>query len=542
MFKLFFCVYLLAIVRSEGDGFELNILHYNDFHARFEETSLSGGICDRTSEDPCIGGFARLATVVRQAMTREPHSLLLNGGDSFQGTIWYNILRWNVTQEFMNMLPHDAHVLGNHEFDNGIEGAVPYIKALNSTVVTANIIDDDEPSIQGTYKSSTIVERNGTQIGIIGVIIASTNELASTGKLRFTDEIQAVKTEAEKLNNQGVKIIIVLSHCGLDIDREIALHGGPYIDIIVGGHSHTLLFNGEPPETSAFQPRGPYPVVVRQGEKPVLIVQAAAHTIYLGEIKLYFDDDGNLLDWYGHPHYIGSEIEQAPDVLAKIQEYLPLIEEAANAEVGTSLVFMDRSCACKECNLGSFLCDAFMHSVMNRSEGNNWHYAHFCIMNQGGIRAAITPGRVSYAELLVSLPFENKVETFDLRGDHIMEMLEYSVANVPYAGARMLQVSGLRSVFDGSRPVNERVINVAVRCIECDVPRYEPLQLDKYYRIVSQSFIGSGGDGFSMISNNRRNVTDIGLDYEVVMDYFARQSPVFIDVDGRIQITDPCIV
>lgn len=76
---------------------------------RFVETSPSGGVCNPETA-PCIGGFARLATVVRQAILKEPNSLLLNGGDSFQGTIWYNLLRWNVTQDFMNMLPHDAHV------------------------------------------------------------------------------------------------------------------------------------------------------------------------------------------------------------------------------------------------------------------------------------------------------------------------------------------------------------------------------------------------------------------------------------------------
>ncbi|CAG9793356.1 unnamed protein product [Diatraea saccharalis] len=539
MFKLLYFILFLTSVRGE---FELNILHYNDFHARFEETSLSGGLCDKTSEEPCIGGFARLATAVREAMNREQDSILLNGGDSFQGTIWYNILRWNVTQDFMNMLPHDAHVLGNHEFDNGIEGAVPYIKALNSTVVTANMIADDEPTIQGIYKPSTIVERNGKKIGIIGVIISSTDELASTGKLRFTDEVETVKAEAEKLNLQGVDVIIVLSHCGLDIDREIALHGGPYIDIIVGGHSHTLLYNGEPTDTSAFSPQGPYPIVVEQESRTVLIVQAAAHTIYLGEIKLYFDDSGNLLNWVGNPHYLGSDIEQAPDVLAKIDEYIPLIEEMANTPVGNSLVFLDSSCACKECNLGNLICDAFMHSVMDRAEGDNWHYAHFCVINQGGIRAAITPGNVTYAQLLLTIPFENRVEVFELKGEHIIEMLEFSVANQPWPGARMLQVSGIRTVFDGSQPVGSRVVSVTVRCIECDVPRYIPLDLNKYYRVVSQNFIGNGGGGYHMISNNRRNVIEVGLDYEVVKNYFEHQSPVFVDIDGRMQISDPCIV
>ncbi|CAH2054222.1 unnamed protein product, partial [Iphiclides podalirius] len=529
---------ILSVVHAE-DKYALNILHYNDFHARFVETSPAGTVCN-PSVAPCIGGFARLATAVREALEREPDSLLLNGGDSFQGTIWYNLLRWNVTQDFMNMIPHDAHVLGNHEFDNGIEGVVPYLEHLDSKVLAANIIDDLEPTIQGLYYPSIVVERNGRRIGIIGVIISTTNELASTGRLRFTDEVEAVRVEAAKLHQDGVDIIIVLSHCGIEIDRDIALHSGPHIDIIVGGHSHTLLYNGDPPENSAFLPQGPYPVVVQQESRQVLIVQAAAHTQYLGEIKLFFDSNGNLLDWEGHPHYLGNEIVQAPDVLAKINEYLPVVTEMASREIGTSLVHLSSRCTCSECNLGSFICDAFMDAALDKAEGTNWHYAHFCIINQGGIRVDMEPGLITFESLLLSTPFENNVEVFDLRGDHILEMLEFSVRNVPYPGARMLQVSGIRPTFDGSRPAGSRVTNVTVRCIDCDVPRYEPLQFEKYYKVVSQNFIGNGGGGFNMIADNRRNVEAIGVDYDVLMRYVEKQSPVFSDVDGRIRIEDPC--
>ncbi|XP_041983040.1 apyrase-like isoform X2 [Aricia agestis] len=427
-------------VTASCQDYELNIVHYNDFHARFVETSPAGTVCN-PSDEPCIGGFARLTTLIREALQREPESLVLNGGDSFQGTIWYNLLRWNVTQDFMNMVHHDAHVLGNHEFDNGIEGVVPYLKALEAPVVTANIIDDDEPTIQGLYEPSIIVEKNGRRIGIIGVIIASTNELASTGQLRFTDEVETVRQEAEKLHEQGVDIIVVLSHCGLDIDRNIALNGGPYIDIIVGGHSHTLLSNEEPPVGSVFTPAGPYPVVVEQPTRSVLIVQAAAHTAYLGEIKLYFNENGELLSWNGNPHYVSNEIEQAPDVLAKVNEYLPMISELANEKVGFSKVHLSSSCACGECNLGSFICDAFLHSVLDRAEGDAWSYAHLCVINQGGIRVDIAPGDVTFESLLLSTPFENNVEVFDLKGEHILELLEFSVANDPYPGGRMVQIS-----------------------------------------------------------------------------------------------------
>ncbi|XP_059051895.1 apyrase-like [Achroia grisella] len=540
MLRIFICVTLLLCVKADESLFSLNILHYNDFHARFVETSPAGGVCN-PQNDPCVGGFSRLTTLVRERIAEEPNSLLLNGGDSFQGTIWFNILGWNVTQEFMNLLPHDAHVLGNHEFDKGIEEAVLYIKNLNSTVVTANIIDDEEESIQGLYKPSVVIEREGRKIGIIGVIIAITNELASTGRLKFTDEVESVKREAQNLHDKGVDIIIVLSHSGIDTDREIAANGGPHIDIIVGGHSHTFLYDGEPPDSTVLTPQGPYPVVVDNNGKKVPIVQAAAHLLYLGEIKLYFDNAGNLVEWNGKPHYIGNEIVQAEDVLAKINYYLPLIEEKANEKVGSSLVHLSSDCACNECNLGNVICDAFLNSVLEKAKGDNWHYAHFCIINQGGIRVDIEAGNVTFESVIMSTPFDNNVEVFDMRGDHILELLEYSVANTPFLGARMLQVSGLQPQFDGSQPVNSRVVSVGVRCIDCDIPKYESLQPDKYYKVVSQSFIGNGGDGFTMVSDNRINVEVVGLDYDILANYISRTSPLFSEVDGRIQIDNPCI-
>ncbi|XP_034835926.1 apyrase [Maniola hyperantus] len=534
--SVFLCVCSLVSAQL----YELNVVHHNDFHARFVETSPSGTVCN-PEVAPCIGGFARIATLVRQALEREPDSIVLNGGDSFQGTIWYNLLRWNVTQEFMNMIHHDAHVLGNHEFDNGIEGVVPYLQHLNSSVVVANIIDDEEPDIQGLYQPSVVIERKGRKIGIIGVIISSTNELAATGNLKFTDEIEAVRREAEKLNEEGVDIIVVLSHCGLEKDQEIALKASPYVDIVVGAHSHSLLINTEPPAGIAFEPVGPYPIVVEQENRSVLVVQAAAHTVFLGEIKLYFDEQGELVKWTGDPIFAGNDVEQAPDVMAKINEYLPLIEEKATELVGSSKVLLSSRCSCAECNLGSFICDAFMNAAMDRAQGNQWNYAHFCLTNTGGVRSDIDPGNVTFETLLLTTPFENQVEVFDLKGQYVLEALEYAVANQPFPGSRMVQMSGLRGVFDGLRPVNSRIVNATVRCNDCNVPRYEPLDINKTYKVVSQSFIGGGGDGFSMISNNRENVEVLGVDFEILMKYVRQQSPIIQDLDGRIMISDPCL-
>jgi 5'-nucleotidase len=106
--------------------FQLSIVHINDFHARFEETNDRSLAC--LQGQTCIAGFARMKTVVDSLMAKRENSILLNAGDNFQGTFWYNLLRYNVTAHFLNLLPTDATTLGNHEFAHRVEGLVPFLK------------------------------------------------------------------------------------------------------------------------------------------------------------------------------------------------------------------------------------------------------------------------------------------------------------------------------------------------------------------------------------------------------------------------------
>jgi 5'-nucleotidase len=176
----------------------------------------------------------------------------------------YNIGRWNVTSQFLNMLKADAMTIGNHEFDHDIEGVVPFLENIDSPIVIANVDDSLEPTFQNKYVKSTVIDKYERRVGVIGAILRTTNTIAKTGneseyeltkvesnefylqgKLRFLNEIQAVKDEAERLKGEGIDIIVVLTHCGIERDREIAKLAGPNIDIIVGGHSHSFLFRFE---------------------------------------------------------------------------------------------------------------------------------------------------------------------------------------------------------------------------------------------------------------------------------------------------------
>lgn len=133
--------------------------------------------------------------------------------------------------------------------------------------------------------------------------------IASTEKLKFLDESITVRAEAALLKAQGIDIIIVLSHCGLDVDYTIARNAGPDVDVIVGGHSHTFMYSGQSPGPD--RPQDMYPAVVTQdsGHK-VLIVQASAYTKYVGDLTVYFDEAGEPVHWEGQPMYLDTDVIQ----------------------------------------------------------------------------------------------------------------------------------------------------------------------------------------------------------------------------------------
>lgn len=298
---------LFSVVRGQSDLFELSIVHINDFHARFEEVNAASVSCNPEKDDVCVGGYARTVTVLKKLLAERTNPIYLNAGDNFQGTLWYNIHRWNATVEFLNMIPADAMTIGNHEFDHGVEGVVPFLEHINSTVLLVNVDNSEEPEFK-KFQKSMIIERSGRKIGLIGVILQTTYDIANTGNLIFADESETVREEAELLKQQGANIIVVISHCGLDVDKIIAENAGPEIDIIVGGHSHTFLYTGDHP-TIPGTSQGEYPTVVtQQGGHKVLIVQAAAYTKFVGDIVLFFDAAGIIQRWEGNPVYLGADV------------------------------------------------------------------------------------------------------------------------------------------------------------------------------------------------------------------------------------------
>ena len=305
-----FLVSMLGLASPAQAAYELTILHTNDFHARFEPISKydSGCGAEDNLEGKCFGGTARLITAIKDARERANNSLLLDGGDQFQGTLYYTYYKGKVAAEMMNKLGYDAMTVGNHEFDDGPEVLRGFMDAVRFPVLMSNADVTREPALRDVIKKSDIITVGGQKIGLIGLTPEDTHDLASPGKnITFGDPVSAVQKEVDKLSAQGVKKIIVLSHSGYEVDKKVA-EQTKGVDVIVGGHSNTYLSN------SSDRAAGPYPTMIGK----TAIVQAYAYGKFLGELSVSFDDAGEIITAEGEPIIMDAWVEEDKEVVARL--------------------------------------------------------------------------------------------------------------------------------------------------------------------------------------------------------------------------------
>ena len=241
--KLFVYIAILVVsAESAIAEYSLSILHTNDFHARFEPISKYDGSCEAedNTAGKCFGGSARLVTAVAQARQRASNSILFDGGDQFQGTLFYTYYKGKLAAEMMNALGYDAMTVGNHEVDDGPQVLSGFIDAVKFPVLMSNADIGGEPLLSDKIAKSALIARGGETLGLIGLTPLDTGDLASPGdNIRFTDPVAAVQREVDQLTQKGVNKIIVLSHSGYGKDQRVAA-GTTGVDVIVGGHSNTF--------------------------------------------------------------------------------------------------------------------------------------------------------------------------------------------------------------------------------------------------------------------------------------------------------------
>lgn len=513
--------------------YELNILHINDFHSRIESINKFDSTCSAEEEgkNECFGGAARLLTAINQtrdALKAEGKNvLLLNAGDNFQGSLFYTTYKGTVEAEVLNAMKFDAMTVGNHEFDDSEDGLAGFLDKVQFPVVTANVVATAASKIGDRVKPSIVLEVGGQKIGIVGAVANDTAELATPGpNITIAEDVAKISEQVQKLKQDGVNKIIALTHVGYPRDLEF-IAKIPDVDVVVGGHTHTLLSNTDQ------KAEGPYPTVVdNPGGYKVPVVQAGQYSKYLGDLKVVFDDNGVVKESKGDPILIDSAFKPDEATLKRIDELKAPIEALKAKVVGTSEgpIEGDRKvCRVKECSMGNLVADATLARV--KDQGVTIAFA-----NSGGLRSSIDGGDVSMGEVLTVLPFQNTVATFQLKGEDIRAALENGVSQIDDGAGRFMQVSGMKYSFDRSKPAGSRVVSVEVK--EGDA--FVPLDPAKTYIVAANNYVRTGGDGFKVFATKAINAYDFGPNLEeAVAAYITANSPYKPYTDGRISEVTP---
>lgn len=271
---LYINIFILLVGLSAQQDTKLVILHTNDTHSQLEPTDTNA------LKNADMGGYARRMGVINQIRQQEELVLLLDAGDFSQGTPYYNFFKGRLEIEGYNKMKYDAVAIGNHEFDNGMDTLAAILSLADFPIVVSNY-DVSKSSISPFVKPYVVLKRGNLRIGIMGLgVNPSGLVMGSNYKgINYKDPLViARKISARLKKHEKCDVVICLSHLGSDPtlsginDFDIA-KGTKYIDVIIGGHSHTMLENKKTTNAKG---------------KNVLIAQMGKSGLYLGRIDVIF--------------------------------------------------------------------------------------------------------------------------------------------------------------------------------------------------------------------------------------------------------------
>ena len=457
-----------------------------------------------------IGGIAELATLIKNIRASEPNVFLFDSGDIFTGAL-SRLTDGALMFEFMITMGYDAMAIGNHEFDYGEAVLERQKSRVPFPVLGANLFykGTDHPFA----RPHAIIERNGVRIGVIGVL---GQDAASTAvardhidELDVRDPAAAVARSVAELRDE-VDLIVLLAHQGhtapmqtdaeidprlaRDIEKDIALAGAvPGIDVLFGGHADAGT---------------PEPVL--NPATGTLIMQTYGQATYLGFLQLRLDTDTRRIKSYEGKLLPVDSGRLAPDpiIVAKNDRYREQFPEIT-AVVGYTEQRLNRKYF-DESDLGNLLAD-----IMVDATG-----ADVGLLHPGGIRKDIPEGAVEVADVLDTNPFVDPTVTVKLTGAQLREVLEQSFTHL----RGLVQVSGIETVYDTSKPQYSRLVSVTRNGQE--------VADDASLEVAVAMIIAKGGDHFDTFTETKvlREYPPLG---DLTIEYFRKQGTVRTPRGGR---------
>jgi len=468
----------------------ITIAHTNDVHGHIVE--------DKNQKE---FGYAKISTLLKQWREENENFLLLDAGDTFQGTVFVNQFKGESILPILNQLGYNTMAAGNHEFDFGYEQLLKLRDSLKYPIISANVFKQDGSNLLAPTFTAEI---GGKKFGFVGFVAEDTPILTHPDNVKgltFKNPVEIAKQVVPQLKKE-VDHVIVVSHVGVEVDREIAKNV-PGIDLIVGGHSHTPL---EKPELV----NGTY------------IVQDWEYGKSLGRADLYYLGK-ELVAFSGGLSAYDETVQADPEIDKLVQDVVKQIDTVMNVVIAKSEVDLDGDrtlVRTKETNVGNFIADA----MLARTKEIKGSEADVALTNGGGIRTQLKAGDLTKKDLYTLLPFNNTLVVIEVTGEELKAALENGVGKVEEGAGRFPQISGMSFTYDPKKPAGERIVEVKVG--------KDVLDLKKTYKVATVDFIAAGGDGYESFKKPSLNTGETL--YSIVEAELLKQKTINPKVEGRI--------
>ncbi|HHM23803.1 MAG TPA: bifunctional metallophosphatase/5'-nucleotidase [Bacteroidetes bacterium] len=484
----------LPVLRAPLFGQEhIRLLHWSDFHAANQYQKITG-----ENGTYLRGGAALLAGALESFRREGVPVAAIHAGDEFQGTPICSITKGESQMLLLQMLRPDVFAPGNHDFDYGKIRLRQLLAKYPLPVVCANLWS--KPDGRLYFPAYRILQLGKVKVGVIGLITPELGRLVLKGNisgLKLLDPVKTVRHYVHLLRD-SVDVLVVASHMGIEEDRRLA-EAFSGIDLILGGHSHTVM---------------------RKIERVngVWISHAGARGRYLDRVDLWVDTDADSIVRLERELMEVTSRRFSPD--SSVQSVVDSLEAIVDKDLNVQVAVLQRDWKRVyrgESNIGDWIADAY----------RDYTGADMAFHNSGGIRKNLPAGPVTKRDFWEITPFENYIVTFELTGRELLTLLENNFDG----RGEFLQLSGLRVWVDLSAPVGKRVKKVLVNG--------KPLDPDRVYTAATNNFIyGHLYETTGLSPRGRKARYWDKVDHDILIDYAKKQRVIDGKVDGRIVVVN----
>lgn len=467
----------------------LTLLFTNDTHNRLEAFQ-------HVELKQEVGGIVRRNRYFEQVRKQNPLTLVLDAGDVFQGTPFYNFYLGEPDIKGMNLMHYDAMTVGNHDLDNGLANLKKQTQYAHFPVLNANIVDAKTGML--AFRPFHIFRLNGLRVAVIGLMSEHAwQAVAIPNKegLRLRDPIEAANEIVPQLRPH-VDLIISLHHMGIWEDEKYPLKV-PGVDVVIGGHSHTKMEQAKLIKNSN-----------TNGIGGTLMQHAYYMGVYVGRIDLTLDEESKIVAYDSRLELMDSRFDKEP-VKDMLQVYDNQLSASMDTVIGESL---DNMSTDGKYN-GPFALGSLVADVLRLSQKTE-----VGIMNTGGVRADLPKGPITVGKIYEIMPFDNDVTNFEIQGKALRKVVEVHASRLGIS--KNLQFSGLVYQLNGK----------AVKDIFIQGKKLEP---ERWYSVAAPTYVFEGNEDIRF--ENARNIRLSGaLIRDLLLDYVRQQKQISAPQDQRL--------